>query len=220
VLTGFLICGHLWDDRIGYWDQAIARWNGRAAVLIPNGTEHTRFSASRIFAAVYPEAVQIATLIASPTWRRLAAGSDEQQQRFVRETGAWLGRPDYRPPDHGDAIAHWMKFDSWRPPSRPQTTFPQTRDRGATRPAKTRPNSIEHHARSATWFAVNRRGGGVILHHRHVHPVLVRDWSPRMDGIEATLWASRCTTDFSPGHHAEHAASGVDMSSQPPKIAT
>jgi hypothetical protein len=35
--------------------------------------------------------------------------------------------------------------------------------------------------RSATWFGINRRGGNVILHHRHIRPVLIRDWSPRMD---------------------------------------
>jgi hypothetical protein len=41
--------------------------------------------------------------------------------------GQRLGRPGYQPADTGDPIAHWMKYDSWRPPSRPHTTFPQTR---------------------------------------------------------------------------------------------
>ena len=48
-------------------------------------------------------------------------------------------------------------------------------------------------------FAVKRQGGGVILHHRHVRSVLVRDWSPAMDGIQATIWASRTTTDLDYG---------------------
>ena len=199
VLTGFLICGHLWDDNVGHWDQAVTRWDRRAAVLIPKNAEHAQFSASRIFAAVYPEAVEIAALIAAPNWRRLATGTAEQQQRFMREIGAHLGRPDYRPPEHGDAITHWMKFDSWRPPSEPEATFPQTREHRAIRPAKTRPNSIERNHRSAIWFAVKRQGGGVILHHRHVRSVLVRDWSPAMDGIQATIWASRTTTDLDYG---------------------
>jgi hypothetical protein len=30
---------------------------------------------------------------------------------------------------------------------------------------------------------VNRRGGSVVLHHRHIRPVLIRDWSRPMDGI-------------------------------------
>ena len=68
---------------------------------------------------------------------------------------------------------------------------------GAIRPAKTRPNSIERNHRSAIWFAVKRQGGGVILHHRHVRSV--RDWSPAMDGIQATIWASRTTTDLDYG---------------------
>jgi hypothetical protein len=144
VLTGFLICGHLWDDSVGHWDQTVTRWDGRAGVLIPKNAEHAQFSASRIFAAVYPEVVEIAALIAEPGWRRLAAGTEEQQQRFVREIGARLGRPDYRPPEHGDAITHWMKFDSWRPPSGPETTFPQTREHGSSvRPRHARTASSE-----------------------------------------------------------------------------
>lgn len=77
VLTGFLVCGHLWDDRVAHWHQAVTRWDRRAAVLIPKGAERAQFSASRIFAAVYPEAVEIASRIASPTWRQLAAGDAE-----------------------------------------------------------------------------------------------------------------------------------------------
>jgi hypothetical protein len=40
----------------------------------------------------------------------------------------------------------------------------------------------------------NRRGGSVVLHHRQIRPVFVRDWSPKMDGITATIWA-KTTTD-------------------------
>lgn len=31
------------------------------------------------------------------------------------------------------------------------------------------------------------------LHHGHIRPVLVRDWSPEMDGITSTIWASQTT---------------------------
>jgi hypothetical protein len=41
------------------------------------------------------------------------------------------------------------------------------------------------------WFAASRRGGSVILHHSHIRPLLERDWSTPMDGIEATIWASQ-----------------------------
>ena len=193
ILTGFLICGHLWDERLEQWHQIVTRWSRRAALLIPNGAEHTQFSASRIFAAVYPEAVAIAGLVASPAWRHLAAGEAELQHQFQREAGMRLARAGYQPPAGGDAIAHWMRFDSWRPPSRQHTTFPQTREHGATRRAAASTSSIERQKRGALWFAVNRRGGGVILHHRHIRPVLIRDWSRPMDGIEATIWASGST---------------------------
>jgi hypothetical protein len=199
VLTSLLICGHIWNDRLGDWSETTRRWMRRSHRLIPVGLETDEFSAARLFAAVYPDAVEIAALIASPTWRALAAGNAEQQQRFVGEIGRRLGRPGYRPPEHGDAIAHWMSFDSGQPPSRPHTTFPDTREHGSTRRFNPSPHSLDRQERSAKWFAINRRGGGIILHHRHIRPVLVRDWSPRMDGIEATIWASQTT--HVAGHH-------------------
>jgi hypothetical protein len=87
-----------------------------------------------------------------------------------------------------------MKYDRWRAPSRPHTTFPDTRQHGSGRPAKASPQSLDRHHRGALWFAVNRRGGNVVLHHRHIRPVLIRDWSRPMDGIAATIWASRTTS--------------------------
>jgi hypothetical protein len=30
-------------------------------------------------------------------------------------------------------------------------------------------------------------------HHGHIRPALIRDWSPKMDGITATIWASQTT---------------------------
>ena len=52
-------------------------WSRRAEVLIPEGREAATFSASRLFAAVYPEAVNLAGLIASPIWRHRAAGDQD-----------------------------------------------------------------------------------------------------------------------------------------------
>ena len=40
----------------------------------------------------HPEAVDLAQMIASPTWRNLAAGEVEPQTRFVAEIGRRLGR--------------------------------------------------------------------------------------------------------------------------------
>ena len=93
VLTGFLFSGHLWADRRRHDGVGVQRgWTRRADVLIPPGTETATFSASRLFAAVYPEAVSLAGLIASPTWRHRAAGDADQQQQFITEVGRRLGR--------------------------------------------------------------------------------------------------------------------------------
>jgi hypothetical protein len=60
--------------------------------------------------------------------------------------------------------------------------------------------SQQRQARSAMWFAVNRRGGNLIVHHRHLHPVLARDWAPKLDGITATIFASQTTIDLGTQH--------------------
>jgi hypothetical protein len=194
VLTGFLICGHIWDSPVnGGWAETIYRWTRRCHALIPVGLEPEEFSAARLFAAIYPDAVEVAHLIGSPAWRRLAASNPDNQQQFIGEIGRRLGRADYRAPQNGDAITHWMKYDSWQTPSRPKTSFPDSRDYGSGRPARTSAHSLDRTRRGALWFAVNRRGGNVILHHRHIRPVLVRDWSRPMDGITATIWASQAT---------------------------
>jgi hypothetical protein len=140
--------------------------------------------------------VSIAGVIASPAWRRAASGGGNQQRQFTAEIGRRLGRPGYQPPEDGDAIAHWLKYDARRPPSRPEQTFPDTRQHGAIRPTRASTRSRDRNDRSAAWFGLNRRGGSVILHHRHIRRVLIREWSPTMDGITATIFASRATIDL------------------------
>ncbi len=88
-----------------------------------------------------------------------------------------------------------MKFDAWRPPSRPDKTFPETRDHGATHQSKTSAQNQGRHNRSAYWFSRNRRSSNVLLHHRHIRTVLAREWSTKMECITATIWASQTTRD-------------------------
>jgi len=194
VLTGFVVCGHLWADGRNDYSGVARAWSRRADVLIPAGTELTTFSASRLYAAVYPKAVRLAGLIASPTWRHRAAGDADAQRQFTTEVARRLHRPHHHPAPGGDAVAHWMIFDGWRPPSRPDTTLPDTRQHGAIHPPKVPEHSVERHIRSASWFALTRCGGGAILHHRHIRSVLNREWSPKMDGIAGTIWASQTTS--------------------------
>lgn len=193
VLTGFLVCGHLWQNHQEHAALSVEQWKRRAEHLIPVNSELSRFSASRVFAAVYPEAVALAALIADPAWRSLASGGDDARNAFLTEVNRRLNLAPHYPED-GDPIRHWIKYDSGRPPSAPHKTFPDTPYYAATRPAQPKTQSSDRHERSAIWFAVNRRGGSVLLHHRHIRPVLVREWSPSMGGIAATIWASRSLT--------------------------
>lgn len=204
VLTAFMICANLWDkdvDEADPDDGAAALnqmvWNVRSYVFIPPHTERQTFSASRLFAAIYPEAVSIAALIASPTWRRLAAGDDKQLSRFTAEIGWRLGDPYYQPHSEHDPIAHWIEQDCWRPPSSPPTTF-------AAAPGHRRPSHLAttvtrssqtRHDKAALWFSRKRRPGRVILFHRTVHPVIVRQWSTPMETFSGAIWQSQRTTD-------------------------
>ncbi len=156
VLTGFLFCGHAWTDRPGDSPDAQQQWTRRGEHLIPVGNETTAFSASRLFASVYPQAVDLAQLVASPRWRHLASGDADQRRRFTAQIGQQLRQPRYRPADGGDAIAHWMKFDAWQPPSRPEKTFPDTRAHGATQQSKASTQNQARHNRSAHWFRARK----------------------------------------------------------------
>src|SRR2546430_8370735 len=119
------------------------------------------------------------------SWRRLAAGGPDHQRRFTAEIGRRLGEPDYRPRVTEDPIAHWIDQDCWQPPSLPTTTYRAQRGFGGSSLPKVNEQSRDRNRRSATWFARNRRGGRVILYHRPVGPVLVRDWSVHMDPFTA-----------------------------------
>src|SRR2546423_13884478 len=78
-------------------------------VLIPAGDEHKTFNTSKLFAAVYPEAVDLARIIASPFWRRPAGGSPGERRRFapaVARPGTYPYREDSRT---GRAIRTWAR---------------------------------------------------------------------------------------------------------------
>jgi hypothetical protein len=190
VLTGFLICGHRWNQDAHDPDDVRLDWDDRAAELIPLGSEETTFSTSRLFAATYPEAVKLAALIGSLHWRRLAAGDPDGQRRFAAEVARRLREPGYRPQVSKDPIAHWIADDSWRPPSPARTTYREQRGFGGQGIPKVNQHSIDRHRRSARWFARNRLGGRGILYHRHLSSVLAREWSRRMDLFTDTVAAS------------------------------
>ncbi|MEV7551927.1 hypothetical protein AB0N89_20090 [Amycolatopsis sp. NPDC089917] len=184
VLTGFLICAHRWNftNAAAAETDAWLHWRRRAALLIPPGTERDTFTASRLFAATYPEAVAIAELIGSLHWRRLAAGGPSEQALFSIEIGARLGLPYYRPTVLKDPVSHGIEHDSWKPPSLPNYDFRSLKTfagpagfRRAGKDADTKRRT------SAAWFVKHQHGGDAMLYHRHLNPVVIRDWSTRME---------------------------------------
>lgn len=197
VLTGFLICAHRWnftDTDTTADTNAYNDWNRRADLLIPPGTETDTFSASRLFATTYPEAIAVAELIGSLRWRRLAAGDPHDQRAFATEIGRRLGQPDYHPVVLKDPIAHWIEQDCWHPPSLPNTDYRSLKTfRGATfrKPVK---NSDEKRRVSADWFSIHHRGGDAMLHHRTLNPVVIRDWSTKMEMFTSALALTATTT--------------------------
>lgn len=196
VLTGFLICGHLWAHPQRANADACRHWTRRTDLLIPPGTEPETFTASRLFAAVYPEAVSLAEIIASPRWRKRASGEANGRWEFLTEAARRLGGSADENDPGNQAIGHWMLYDSHQPPSRPVKTFPDTRDHGAMRRLQPSAVSQQRTSRSAGWFKLTRCGGNVILYHRHLKPVICREWAVPMDGITATIAASGSTIEF------------------------
>lgn len=193
VLTGIMICAHLWEDPETPAGSREA-WERRLQVLIPPGQVAEQFSASRLFAAVYPEAVSLATVIASPRWRAMATGTSDQLRLLAAEIGRRIGNPGYRPRNEQDAIGHWIAEDASQPPSEPTATFATTRS--SHRPSQLAAVSAQSQARhdnSAMWFRTRPRPGSVILHHRAIMPVVIRPWSPDMDRYAGAIWMSQRT---------------------------
>ncbi len=196
VLTGFLICAHRWNrTETATPVHARQHWVRRTDLLIPPGTELDTFSQSRLFAATYPEAVGIADLIGSLRWRRLAAGGPDDQRRFTAEIGRRLGLRDYYPTLIKDPIAHWIEQDCWRPPSLPGGDYRSPRTFGGAtfrRPVK---DAEQKRRVAADRFVIkNRCGGDAILHHRSLKPIVIRDWSTRMELFSGALNASASTS--------------------------
>ncbi|HET6285838.1 MAG TPA: hypothetical protein VFG15_03675 [Amycolatopsis sp.] len=218
VLTGFLFCAHHWNftntDTTADGD-AFLDWRRRAQILIPPGTETDTFSASRLFAATYPEAVKVAEVLAPLYWRRLAAGGPDDQAAFAAAIGARLGLRDYRPSAAKDPIAHWIEDDCWRPPSLPHRTFRGLRTFGGpTGARKADKNAEGTRQTSARWFTRHHRGGDAMLHHRTLTPVILRDWSIKMELFTGALVLTTNTSTASQREQGIQPPRGVHGASQ------
>jgi hypothetical protein len=128
VQHGLRMCAMIWrgvpDSRAaGAW----LRWSRRAAVLMPAQRVESEFAVSRLFAVIYPDAVAVAPLLASPVWRRWASRDfdDVRRTRFDREISARFGL-DYRATTRTDRrpLAVWARFAAARMPAEPPFTLP------------------------------------------------------------------------------------------------
>ncbi|MGW6503270.1 hypothetical protein [Nonomuraea angiospora] len=52
----------------------------------------------------------------------------------------------------------------------------------------------QRHDKAALWFSRKRRPGRVILFHRTVHPVVIREWSTPMETFSGAIWQSQRTS--------------------------
>ncbi|MYS94147.1 MULTISPECIES: hypothetical protein [Streptomyces] len=143
VLTAFSFCGHIWNSADDHPkqrgpDHIWHTWDARTRVLIPEDDEalmYGSYSTSKLFAAVHPEAVSLAVIIASPYWRRVAdARSPRERERFLQEISTHITYPYDDASVFGDAIGHWSNTDSWRPPSQPLRTYSPARATGSPPP--------------------------------------------------------------------------------------
>ena len=205
-----MICAHRWGhpDPTSGEELHQVLWTTRSFILIPKDSELHTFSASKLFACLYPEAVTLAPVIASPEWRRRAAGDDRELGQFVTEVRRRLRDSEYEPRGEQDPIAHWIESDCWRSPATPSTNFAKAP--GNRKPSQLRTYnsnlSDERHWRSAAWFSLkDRRGcGDVVLHHRALHPVIVRDRSPQMQEFRGAIWNSQRTETRFKAHNSPH----------------
>ncbi|MFF7730818.1 hypothetical protein [Streptomyces sp. NPDC008001] len=200
VLTALMICAHTWSvdghpEPFDTWDTR----DDRLDLLIPFDREkqdYVDYSTTRLSAAVYPQSrhprPDDRLVLLAPDGRRLRsrAGPVLRGGRHTRHLSLQPARPRRR---RHRALA---LADSWRPPSRPLTTYTPGRVSG-TLPSLAA-NRLARHEKSAMWFS--RRSpkgqGSALLFHGHLQPVLLRDRDPRYVKWEGTIWHSTRTDDL------------------------
>jgi hypothetical protein len=196
VLTGFMICGHLWRWQTPGAAGTRPAWEHRGQALIPPGRAAAQFSASRVFAAVYPEAVSLAEVLASPRWRTLATGTRTDIRMLADEIGRRVGIPACRPhPRDAEPAADQPGDFYWRPVN----YFPP--DFTGRPPSKLGTLSAQTQAlldRTAPRFQWDRHAGSIIVGHRCIQPVGARKRSALMEYISRASWQKKSSEPEKP----------------------
>jgi hypothetical protein len=153
-----MICAHRWGHPDPTSGEELHRvlWTTRSFILIPKDSELHTFSASKLFACLYPEAVTLAPVIASPEWRRRAAGDDRELGQFVTEVRRRLRDSEYQPRGEQDPIAHWIESDCWRSPATPSTNFAKAPGWRASNLPDCGPNRVRFGKESRSWHENTR----------------------------------------------------------------
>lgn len=74
-----------------------------------------------------------------------------------------------------------MEQDCWQPPSLPHTNYRSLKTFGGATFRKPTRDSDNKRRTSALWFSRHHRGGDAMLHHRTLTPVVLRDWSRKLE---------------------------------------
>lgn len=189
ILTGFMICGHLWRWPVPGTNAKHPLWERRGQALIPPGQADAQFSASRVFAAVYPEAVSLAAVLASPRWRALATGTRSDIRALATEIGRHVGIPACQPHPHDTSPAGNDHDErAWRLAGHSARGF--LSDLPSRLGIVSAP-SLALRDRTAPRFEWGRPAGGIILGHGHIQPVRIRRRSVFMEYINRASWPQR-----------------------------
>lgn len=185
IIHAFKICAVLWkngpEETYGYsrWWQ----WDRRLDRLIPRTDSRKMFSHSRCYAAIYPEAVAIAGLLASPTWRAKGTapfGDPDTDDRWdlCEQFGLRLGLPEYYPEDEKHPLHLWADNHAAEPYMTP-TTFPERRLKN-TDGAPPAPSTwaLRKHHQAARYFAKKRYAANTLIYHQHTNAPVIETYYP------------------------------------------
>jgi hypothetical protein len=142
------------------------------------------FSHSRCYAAIYPEAVTVAGLLASPTWRAKGTapfGDPDTDDRWelCEQFGLRLGLHEYYPEDEKHPLHLWADHHAAEPYMSP-TTFPTRRlkNTDGTPPAPST-RALRKHHQAARYFAKKRYAANTLIYHHHTNAPIVETYYPR-----------------------------------------